>query len=113
MLNAKSRPRTRHLAPESAPYETITVDKLTPVIGAEIAGIDLSQPLSDSQLDELHRALAENLVIFFRDQALTPEQHLALGRLFGDLHLHPAACMDGDCQGAGMPVIAGSGRLTD
>jgi hypothetical protein len=37
----------------------------------------------------------------------------SLGRLFGDLHLHPAACMDGDCQGAGMPVIAGSGRLTD
>ncbi len=33
---------------------------------------------------------AENLVIFFRDQHLSDEQHLAFGRLFGDLHLHPA-----------------------
>jgi taurine dioxygenase len=35
--------------------------------------------------------LAENLVIFFRDQEITPEQHLAFGRLFGDLMVHPAA----------------------
>ena len=40
---------------------------------------------------EVHRALAENLVIFFRDQHLTPEQHLAFGRNFGELHIHPAA----------------------
>ena len=41
--------------------------------------------------DEIHRALAENLVIFFRDQHITPQQHLAFGRLFGELHIHPAA----------------------
>jgi taurine dioxygenase len=76
---------------ESAPYETIAVAKLTPLIGAEIGGIDLSLPLSPRQLDEIHRALAENLVIFFRDQHLTPEQHLAFGRRFGELHRHPAA----------------------
>src|SRR5262244_3864636 len=84
MLNAKSGPRIRHLAPESAPYETLTVDKLTPVIGAEVSRVDLSRPLSDRQIDEI-------LVIFFRDQTLAPEQHLVFGRLFGDLHLHPAA----------------------
>ena len=39
----------------------------------------------------MHRALAENCVIFFRDQHITPDQHLAFGRLFGDLHVHPAA----------------------
>src|SRR5215475_7830297 len=54
MLNAKSGPRIRHQAPEGAPYETLTLDKLTPVIGAEIGGIDLSRPLSDSQRDEIH-----------------------------------------------------------
>jgi taurine dioxygenase len=91
MLNAKAGPRIRHVVPDGAPYETITLDKLTPVIGAEIGGIDLSASLSNRQMDELHRALAENLVIFFRDQSLTPEQHLALGRRFGDLHIHPAA----------------------
>jgi len=42
-------------------------------------------------MDEIHRALAENSVIFFRDQAITPQQHLAFGRKFGELHIHPAA----------------------
>ena len=42
-------------------------------------------------MDEIHRALAENLVIFFRDQGITPQQHLAFGRQFGELHIHPAA----------------------
>jgi taurine dioxygenase len=88
---AKRGPRYKHAAEDGAPYETIAVDKLTPIIGAEISGIDLRAPLGNRQLDEIHRALAENLVIFFRDQPLTPEQHLAFGRLFGDLHVHPAA----------------------
>jgi taurine dioxygenase len=74
----------------AAPYQTITVEKLTPLIGAEIGGVDLAAP-SAAQLDEIQRALAENLVIFFRDQEMTPEQHLAFGRSFGELHLHPAA----------------------
>jgi taurine dioxygenase len=42
-------------------------------------------------MDEIYRALAENLVIFFRDQHITPQQHLAFGRQFGELHIHPAA----------------------
>ncbi len=91
MLNAKEGPRIRHLLPEGSPYETIAIDKLTPLIGAEIGGVSLSKPLSNRQVDEIQRALAENLVIFFRDQTFSPEQHLAFGRLFGELHVHPAA----------------------
>ena len=90
-MRPKRGPRYKHAGGDSAPYETITVDKLTPIIGAEIGGIDLAVPPSNRQLDEIHRALAENLVVFFRDQPLTPEQHLAFGRRFGDLHVHPAA----------------------
>ncbi len=90
-LSNKDGPRIRHAAGEDAPYETISVDKVTPLIGAEIAGIDLAQPLSNRQQDEIHRALAENCVIFFRDQRITPDQQVAFGRLFGDLHVHPAA----------------------
>jgi len=75
----------------TAPCRTIRLEKLTPIIGAEIGGVDLSQPLSGEQAEEIARALAENLVIFFRDQRLTPEQHIAFGKRFGDLHLHPAA----------------------
>jgi len=90
-LVGNNGPRVRQQQDEDVPYETITVDRLTPIIGAEIGGIDLSQPLSNHQMSEVHRALAENLVIFFRDQHMTPEQHLAFGRGFGELHVHPAA----------------------
>ena len=89
-------PRYRHVSGESAAYETISVDKLTPIIGAEITGVDLSEPLSNRTQDEINRALAENLVIFFRDQHITPQQHLAFGRLFGELHIHPAAPHEDD-----------------
>src|ERR1700730_17630385 len=90
-LASKQGPRYRHIAGEEEPYETIGVEKLTPIIGAEISGVDLSGSLSNRTMDEIHRALAENLVIFFRDQHITPQQHLAFGRQFGELHIHPAA----------------------
>ncbi|MGB9649488.1 MAG: TauD/TfdA family dioxygenase, partial [Stellaceae bacterium] len=90
-VRSNNGPRYKHLADEPPPYDTITVDKLTPIIGGEIGGVDLSRPLGNRTLDEIHRALAENSVIFFRDQHLTEDQHLAFGRLFGDLHIHPAA----------------------
>src|SRR5437764_6096972 len=99
-LSGKQGPRYRHLAGDTEPYESIGVEKLTPIIGAEISGVDIARLVSDdvpsnSQMDEVHRALAENLVIFFRDQQLTPQQHLAFGRKFGVLHIHPAAPHEG------------------
>ena len=90
-LRGNNGPRYRHVPNDATPYETITIDKLTPIIGAEIGGVDLSAPLPNHQMDEIHRALAENCVIFFRDQHLTPDQHLSFGRNFGNLHIHPAA----------------------
>jgi taurine dioxygenase len=72
-------------------YVSIQVDKLTPHAGAEIRGVDLSQPLDERTFKEIHDALIESGVIFFRDQHLTPDQQKAFGRLFGELHLHPAA----------------------
>ena len=75
-LSSKQGPRYRHLADETEPYETIAVEKLTPIIGAEISGVDIGKlarrSRSNRQMDEIHRALAENLVIFFRDQHITP-----------------------------------------
>jgi alpha-ketoglutarate-dependent taurine dioxygenase len=72
-------------------YVSIRVDRLTPHVGAEIGGVDLSEPLDERTFKEIHDALIDNGVIFFRDQKLTPEQQKAFGRLFGELHLHPAA----------------------
>jgi taurine dioxygenase len=72
-------------------YTSIEVLKLTPTIGAEIRGVDLSKDLGNHQFDEVQRALTENLVIFFRNQAIDVDQHKAFGRRFGRLHVHPAA----------------------
>jgi alpha-ketoglutarate-dependent taurine dioxygenase len=72
-------------------YVSLQVDKLTPHAGAEIRGVDLAQPLDERTFKQIHDALIDSGVIFFRDQRLTPDQQKAFGRLFGELHLHPAA----------------------
>jgi taurine dioxygenase len=72
-------------------YVSIQVDKLTPHAGAEIRGVDLAQSLDERTFKEIHDALIDNGVIFFRDQHLTPDQQKSFGRLFGELHVHPAA----------------------
>jgi taurine dioxygenase len=91
VMRGYSGPRYKHNPDDPAPYDTITVEKLTPIIGAEIGGVDLAQPLGNQTFQEIHRALAENLVIFFRDQRISDEQHLDFGRKFGKLHIHPVA----------------------
>lgn len=72
-------------------YETISVEPLSPTIGAEISGVDLSRPLSNQARKEVHEALLKHLVIFFRDQDIDLDQQKAFGRLFGKLHIHPTA----------------------
>jgi taurine dioxygenase len=72
-------------------YQSIEVRKLTPTIGAEIFGVDLAKPLGNQQFQEVHDALMENLVIFFRDQKLSIDEHKDFGRRFGPLHVHPNA----------------------
>jgi len=62
---------------------TITVTPLQPSPGAEVSGIDLSQPLDDGGKDALSRALAEHLALVFHDQTLTPDQYLAAAEAFG------------------------------
>ncbi len=74
----------------AAGYQRITVDPLTPVIGAHITGVNLNA-LDDATWQEIERAFAQHLVLFFGDQHLSPESHEALGRRFGELHVHPAA----------------------
>lgn len=72
-------------------YETIDVRPLTPTLGAEIGGVDLSKELGNHQFQEVHDALMEHQVIFFRDQDISREQHKEFGRRFGELHIHPSA----------------------
>jgi len=78
-------------ATESAAFERIAVEPLTPVIGAEVSGVDLAAPLDDATFAEIHAALLRHQVIFFREQEIDLDQQKAFGRRFGTLHVHPAA----------------------
>lgn len=68
---------------------TITATKIAGALGAEIDGIDLSQPLDDAAISEVRAALNEHKVIFFRDQEITPKQHLAFAKRFGEVVEYP------------------------
>ena len=57
-------------------------------LGAEITGVDLSRELDEGSFRRIVDALHEHEVIFFRDQELTPEQHIAFSRRFGELEHH-------------------------
>jgi len=70
-------------------YRTISVNKIAGALGAELSGVDLARSnLDDEVIGEIRQALVENCVIFFRNQNLTPDQHLAFGRRFGELQVH-------------------------
>jgi taurine dioxygenase len=70
-------------------YSEIEIRPVAGNIGAEIYGIDLSRPLSESAYKEIRQALLDNCVIFFRNQEITPEQQIAFASQFGELQVHP------------------------
>ncbi|NJN52436.1 MAG: taurine dioxygenase [Gammaproteobacteria bacterium] len=97
---------------------------LTPHLGAVVEGIDLSEPLSSTQLDDIRRAFRDWSVLVFRDQRLERTHHKAFARHFGTLHVHPlkaAAGYEGGSDPEVLPVkttatskyTAGDGWHTD
>jgi len=76
-------------------YETLHLTPVTRVIGVEVEGVDMTKPIPAAQIEDLSQALANNNVLFFRDQPkLTPIQQIAFAKNFGPLHLHPAAAKE-------------------
>jgi taurine dioxygenase len=59
-----------------------------PPMGAEIRGADLSQPLDGETFEAVQAAFDEYRVVFFRDQALTPDQQIAFARRFGEIEFN-------------------------
>jgi taurine dioxygenase len=57
-------------------------------VGAEVRGIDLAGPLPDPTRDALRQALGDHGVLVFRDQDLTPDQHIAVARRFGTINVN-------------------------
>jgi taurine dioxygenase len=75
----------------SLEIESLTLLPMTPTIGAEVEGVDLTRPLDARTVAAMRQALLDWKVLFFRDQDITTEQHLAFARNFGDLEVHPFA----------------------
>ncbi|MCB2076957.1 MAG: TauD/TfdA family dioxygenase [Novosphingobium sp.] len=77
-------------SPRISTFQNFSVSPMTPRIGAEIEGVYLADDLSQDVIDEIYQALLTYKVIFFRDQDITQEQHIAFARRFGDLEIHPS-----------------------
>ena len=70
-------------------YRYIGVRPLAGALGAEIDGIDLAEDLGEDVFGEVRQAFLDHLVVFFRDQTITPAEQVAFARRFGGIHLHP------------------------
>jgi len=80
---------------ESGSDPRLDVSRLSGSLGAEIRGISLAAA-GPEDVEPLRSLLTEHLVLFFPDQHLTPDEHIAFGRLFGDLEAHPNLSMDAE-----------------
>ncbi|WPB55578.1 TauD/TfdA family dioxygenase [Xylophilus sp. GOD-11R] len=80
---------------------TFDIRPLHDSLGAEVVGLDLSRPLSDADFARIHRAHLDHHVLVFRDQRITPAEHVAFSRRFGPLQIHVLK----DFQLAGHPEI--------
>jgi len=71
---------------EAKTYRHFKLEPLTGTFGAQIEGIQIADALNDAELfADIHNAWLDYQVVFFRKQELTPEQHLALGKRFGEI----------------------------
>jgi len=112
--------RTEIAADRRTSFDSFTLTTLTPHLGAEICGIDLSVPLSESQIADVKAAWADWGVLAFRDQHLDRDAHKAFAAHFGDLHVHPMSGRRGPDPAilvvktsADSPYTAGDGWHTD
>ena len=69
-------------------YQHIRVAPLSAHVGAEIGGVELARPLPDEVLAEIRHAFGQYGVVFFRDQRLTPERHIAVAERFGPIDIN-------------------------
>jgi taurine dioxygenase len=83
-LSALGFSALRHESFEAA----ISIAPISPFVGAGISGVDISKPIGEQTKNDLERALSEYGVIVFRDQTLTPEEHVAFARQFGEIDVN-------------------------
>ena len=66
----------------------IIINPTSGSIGAEISGVDLSIDLSDTVFSEIRQTFIEHGLIFFRNQELTPEDHLRFAKRWGEININ-------------------------
>jgi taurine dioxygenase len=87
---------------------------LTPVVGAEVEGVDLGQPLDESALASIRQALRDHLVLFFRDQDITPAQQLRFSEYFGPVMIPLIDTQSTEAPGVTvLDQVAPKGQFTD
>ena len=84
----KVRPRARNVGKSMV---RLNMRPASSALGAEIRGIDLRERQSPATIVAMRDALNEHSLLLFRDQNITPEQHVAFGRRFGKLEHHVLA----------------------
>ena len=67
---------------------SLTTRQLTPNVGVEIHGLDLSQSVSNELMDEIKELFVKHQLLYFGQQQLSPEMHVAFGNSFGSLQVH-------------------------
>ena len=77
------------MAVQSMSEVSITATPLGSALGAEVEGVDLSQPLGDELFAAVHRAFLDHQVLLFRGQKLDPAAQIAFTRRFGRVDPHP------------------------
>ncbi len=90
-LNHSTPPETaKPIAPgpKRSGQHDFEIRRLGAALGAEVVGLDLSQPLSGTQFQRIHRAHLAHHVLVFRDQRITPAQQITFSRRFGPLQIH-------------------------
>ena len=74
----------------------IQIRRLSHALGAEIIGVDLREPLSDTTFNKINEIFLEHGIILFRGQVITRDQHIAFSRYFGELDNNDAQPRDRD-----------------
>lgn len=69
-------------------FQSISVTPLSSALGAEIGGIDIAAGIDETQLKEIKQAFVDYSVVFFRDQEITPDQHIEFAERWGKINVN-------------------------
>jgi len=82
-------PISSELQAANEDYQYFEIRPINGALGAEISGLDISEPLTSDQITEVRKALLNHQILVFRGQTLTPARLSEFGKQFGDLHINP------------------------